>query len=137
MNFFYRLSLIPLAILALYATNLRRTHAGTMVDTKLSLVIDVSGSVSTSEYNLQMDGYAAAFRSSGVQNLILNGPLGRIAVNTTFFASSATTPTAFQLLDDAASINGYADFLDNATRPTGIGTSTEIADGITPSSQAW
>ncbi len=95
------------------------------VDLELSLVIDVSGSVSSSEYNLMMDGYASAFRDLAIQSNILGGTHGAIAVNTVFFASSAFTTglDAFSLLNSAAAINAYADTLDNFVRPGSGGTS--------------
>ncbi|WP_052760967.1 DUF1194 domain-containing protein [Sedimenticola thiotaurini] len=103
------------------------------VDLELSLVIDVSGSVSTSEYNLMMDGYANAFRDATIQNNILstaNGDLGQIAVNVVFFASNfyTTALDTFTLLDSAAAINTFADTLDNFARPGGGGT--DIFDGV-------
>ncbi|ADJ28700.1 DUF1194 domain-containing protein [Nitrosococcus watsonii] len=100
------------------------------VDLELSLVIDVSGSVNTSEYNLQMDGYANAFRDSSIQNNILGGSEGSIAVNTIFFSSSAFTTILddFVLLDSNTTINDYAQQLDDFTRP-GSG-STDIQDGM-------
>ncbi|MCX6613339.1 MAG: DUF1194 domain-containing protein [Acidobacteria bacterium] len=96
------------------------------VGTRLSLVIDVSGSVTTAEYNLQMDGYGAAFRNAANQALIVNG--GGIAVNYVFFASSATTASTWTLLSDVASINAYATVLENVARP--FSSSTGIAGGI-------
>jgi hypothetical protein len=97
------------------------------VDLELSLVIDVSGSVSTAEYNLMMDGYANAFRDATIQNNILStdgGDLGAIAVNVVFFASTAFTTAldSFVLLDSLAAINSFADTLDNFIRPGSGGT---------------
>ncbi|MCH9672492.1 MAG: DUF1194 domain-containing protein [Gammaproteobacteria bacterium] len=92
------------------------------VDLELSLVIDVSGSVSGSEYDLQMDGYAGAFRDAAVQNAILGGANGGIAVNAVFFSSSAQELIPFTLLDTVASINAFADTLDNFARPFSGGT---------------
>jgi hypothetical protein len=96
------------------------------VGTRLSLVIDVSGSVDTSEYNLQMDGYGSAFRNAANQALIING--GGIAVNYVFFASSATTASTWTLLSDVASINAYATVLEGLARP--FSSSTGIAGGL-------
>jgi hypothetical protein len=97
------------------------------VDLELSLVIDVSGSVSTAEYNLMMDGYANAFRDATIQSNILStagGDIGAIAVNVVFFASSAFTTAldSFVLLDSLAAINSFADTLDNFLRPGSGGT---------------
>ncbi|MGI9333199.1 MAG: DUF1194 domain-containing protein [Gammaproteobacteria bacterium] len=98
------------------------------VDLELSLVIDVSGSVNTDEYNLQMDGYANAFRDADVQNAILNGSNGAIATNVVFFASSAAQGIAFTLLDSFAAIDAFANQLDTIARPFGGGT--DIFDGV-------
>lgn len=40
------------------------------LDLELSLLVDVSGSVSGSEFSLQRGGYSAAFRSGRLQDLI-------------------------------------------------------------------
>ncbi len=97
----------------------------TPVDLGLSLVIDISGSVDTSEYNLQMDGYANAFRNSAIQANILGGTYGAIGVNVVFFASDyyASTLDTFAILDDTASIDAFADTLDNFGRLGSGGTS--------------
>ena len=97
------------------------------VNLELSLVIDVSSSVSSSEYDLQMDGYANAFRDPTIQSNILGGSNGAIGVNTVFFSSNTfTTPLdTFVLLDSASAINGYADTLDGFTRPGSGGTNIQ------------
>ncbi len=94
------------------------------VDLALSLVIDVSGSVSTAEYNLQMDGYANAFRNSTIQSNMLGGAFGITAVNVVFFASGfyTTALDSFALLNSTAGINSFADTLDNFVRPGSGGT---------------
>lgn len=51
-----------------------------VVDLELVLAVDASASVSNSEYRLQMDGIAAAFRDAGVLKAIQSGPLERIGV---------------------------------------------------------
>lgn len=111
-------------------TALASSASAVPVDLGLSLVIDVSGSVSTSEYNLQMDGYANAFRSAAVQNNILGGTNGSIGVNVVFFASNffLTSLDSFSVLDSAANINAFADTLDTFGRPGGGGT--DIQDGV-------
>ena len=97
------------------------------VNLELSLVIDVSSSVSSGEYNLQMDGYANAFRDPTIQSNILGGSNGAIGVNTIFFSSNTfTTPLdTFMLLDSATAINSYADTLDSFTRPGSGGTNIQ------------
>ena len=63
----------------------------TSVDLELALLVDVSGSVNSSEYALQRDGYKNAFLSNAVQNAILGGTYKSIAVTYIEWDSSATT----------------------------------------------
>jgi len=94
------------------------------VDLALSLVIDVSGSVSTDEYNLQMDGYANAFRDATIQSNLLGGTNGQSAVNVVFFESNffTTALDSFVIFDDATDITTFADTLDTFVRPGSGGT---------------
>jgi uncharacterized protein (TIGR03382 family) len=96
-------------------------HASIAVDLELSLVCDVSGSIATSEFNLQRGGYSAAFRTPGIQSQITgttNGRLGRIAVNMVYWSGAAEQieVVPFTLLDSVASINAFADAIDATTR---------------------
>lgn len=54
--------------------------AQVVVDLELVLAVDASASVSNSEYRLQMDGIAAAFRDAGVLKAVQSGPLQSIGV---------------------------------------------------------
>lgn len=94
------------------------------VDLALSLVIDVSGSVSTAEYNLQMDGYANALRDPTIQANMLNGSHGNTAMNVVFFASNfiVTALDGFAVLASGAQINAFANLLDGFARPGSGGT---------------
>ncbi len=51
------------------------------VDLQLVLAVDVSGSVSAERFDLQRDGYAAAFRNRLVLDSVLSGPARAIAVS--------------------------------------------------------
>ena len=51
------------------------------VDLELVLAVDASGSVSDSEYTLQLSGIAAGFRDPAVRQAIRSGPAKAIAVN--------------------------------------------------------
>jgi hypothetical protein len=99
-----------------------------LVDLELSLVTDISGSVDLNEYNLQMDGYAQAFRNSVLHNAIGNGRNGQIAVNLVFFDDSASEGIGWTILTGAADANAFADLLDNLARPSSGGTNP--ASGI-------
>lgn len=100
---------------------------GQAVDAALVLLVDVSGSVDASEFNLQRSGYAQAFQSAAVQNAIAGGSLGRIAVSFIYWSSSNQQQVAvpWTLVGDAASANAFAGAVNNAGRPfsglTGIG----------------
>lgn len=99
--------------------------AATMVGTELLLSIDVSGSVSGSEFTLQRDGYAQAFESQSVIDAIEDSPNG-IAVALSYWA---TNDTALEIdwtqLTTAADSQAFADIIRNTPRngsgSTGVG----------------
>ncbi|SDJ06579.1 DUF1194 domain-containing protein [Lutimaribacter saemankumensis] len=101
------------------------------VDTLLSLVIDVSGSIDANEYNLQMQGYINAFKDTDIQNSIVdksNGREGAIAVNVVQFGSTAAEMLAFTVLDTIQAVSDFADSIAGITRKeSGL---TNIADGV-------
>ncbi|WP_299408411.1 DUF1194 domain-containing protein [uncultured Roseobacter sp.] len=100
------------------------------VSLELMLLTDTSGSVSSTDYNLIRNGYAAAFEDNEVQQKILNSSTGSIAVAVSFFDSFYRgLGTAWTLIDSVASANAYAQTLRNMNR-LGSG-STGLAAGIT------
>src|SRR6056297_2110812 len=106
----------------------------TTVDTVLSLVIDVSGSVDSAEYNTQVQGYVNAFNDSAVQDAIIDksdGRVGAIAVNVVQFASSAVEAIGFTILDADTDASNFASALSSMARSGSVGGLTDIADGIT------
>lgn len=126
-------TLSALLISGLFAT----TNAqATPVELELSLVIDVSGSISAAEYNLQMDGYAAAFRNATVINGILSYAQG-IAVNVVQFATNAAQTVSWTHLTDATSISNFANVLDNLARPGNLGSQTDVQDGMSASRSSF
>lgn len=106
----------------------------TPVDTQLQLLIDVSGSINSTEFNLQMDGYAAAFRDQTVIDNILdtdNGNRnGAMAAQVIFWSSNQTIGIDWTLLDSESDILSFANGLDNISRPGGIGNLTGIAGAL-------
>ena len=103
------------------------------VDMELSLVIDVSGSISTSEFTLQKQGYANAFLNATIQSNILsttNGQLGKIAANVIFFSDAVATRIGWTLLDSVADINNFAATINGLTRTPPTASSTDIRDGM-------
>ena len=89
------------------------------VDTELLLLVDVSGSVSTSEYNLMMKGYASAFRQSSVLESIQSGARGSIAVALAFWsaANQQKIGVDWTMISDQESANSFADSLGKLSRP--------------------
>ncbi len=105
------------------------------VDTVLSLVIDVSGSIDGGEYDLQMKGYEDAFRDSSIQNAITDtdggNRNGSIAVNLIQFGTSASERLGFFVIDSAQKATDFADAIAGVTRHsstlTGIGEGIQLA----------
>jgi len=97
------------------------------VDLELVLAIDASSSVDPTEWQLQRQGYAAAFRDQEIQAAIASGPNKRIALSVVVWAD-ATVPRwdsqwfMLALPDDS---ERFADFMANLPRipegGTGIG----------------
>lgn len=93
----------------------------TTVGLELALLIDVSGSVDTNEYNLQKGGYIQAFQSAAVQNAILGSQLGSIAVTFIEWSSAGeqSQTVAWTLINSAASSNAFATSIAATTRQFG------------------
>ena len=88
------------------------------VSTELSLLLDVSGSVSTTEFELQRTGYVNAFNSPGIQALIAAAP-GGIAVNMVMWSGTGqqTQVVAWQHLTNAATSSAFAASVAAVVRP--------------------
>ncbi len=89
------------------------------VDTELQLLVDISGSVDATEYNLQLQGYVDAFKNSTVQSSITNGTHGRIAVQFIYWSGPGQQQVMadWTLIDSAASANTFANALSALSRP--------------------
>ena len=93
------------------------------VDLELSLVVDVSGSIDSTDFNLQKSGYVNAFQSSQIINAIMaGGTYHAIAVNLVYFSDGAVQAVPWTLINDAASANAFATAVNNYTRPYSGGT---------------
>ncbi|WP_293265976.1 DUF1194 domain-containing protein [Neptunomonas sp.] len=129
-----RKSLIATAILAAALTT--NANAAVMVDLELQLLADVSGSVDSSEYALQLAGYSNAFRSAAVVNSILAGTNGGIAVQYIEWSGSSqqSTNIDWTLINSLASATAFADALDATTRAfsgsTAIGSAINYGSGL-------
>ncbi len=109
---------------------------GISVDTELMLLVDVSGSVDSTEYSLMMDGYQRAFRNSSVIDAIQSGENGSIAASVVFWsgASDQQIGVDWMLIDGAESANRFADSLSQTARPfsgmTAIGSGVDYGAGL-------
>jgi hypothetical protein len=108
-------------------------RAEELVDLELVLAIDASSSVDESEWALQMQGYAAAFRDQRVQAAVASGPNGRIGVAVLVWAD-ATVPkwnSDWVGLSTPAEAEAFAAFMSALARGaeggTGIGSGTAAA----------
>jgi hypothetical protein len=92
------------------------------VDVELQLLIDVSRSITDSEFVLQSGGYANAFLNPIIQNEILrvdNARIGSIAAQVIFWSKSSRQQVAvdWTLLDSSAAIDAFAGAINAAPRP--------------------
>ncbi|HUG26703.1 MAG TPA: DUF1194 domain-containing protein [Gemmatimonadales bacterium] len=103
---------------------------GQNVGVQLSLLVDVSGSVSESEFLLQRGGYVTAFQNAAIQAAIVNA--GGIAVNLVYWSSTAVQAVDWWHITDAASANAFAAAVAAAARPSSgtVGTQTAIGNAI-------
>lgn len=85
---------------------------------ELSLLIDVSGSVDATEYNLQKTGYVNAFNNATIQALIAAAP-GGVAVNFIQWSGAAQQQQSvgWTLLTNAASASAFAAAINGVARP--------------------
>lgn len=102
------------------------------VDTELLLLIDISGSVSDSEFDLMMGGYEAAFRSQTVIDAIGSGNEGSIAVGVAFWSgrSQQTFAVNYTKVSDAASGNAFADAIATASQSRPFRGRTGVAAAL-------
>lgn len=96
---------------------------------ELSLVIDVSGSITQAEYDLQALGYKNAFLDATVQNNILShAASGGIAVNVIQFSTTATQVISWTQLNDLTDITNFANALGTMARASN--GSTDVQSGM-------
>ncbi len=110
------------------------------VDLQLQLMIDVSNSISQSEFELQRQGYANAFKSTSVQNAITSLTNG-IAVSVAYFSTTASGATvsfnnpklSWVQLSTALDADNFGTSILSLTEPDPMGGGdgkTNIADAI-------
>jgi hypothetical protein len=126
----WRLTLVlPLLLSGVIAA--ARTAAAEPVSVQLVLAVDVSGSVDQSRFELQREGYAAAFRSAAVQQAIRSTTTGSIAVSMLQWTGPAlhVVVVDWTLINDAASAERFADAIAGSPRIL-FGGGTSISGAI-------
>ncbi|HUO07313.1 MAG TPA: DUF1194 domain-containing protein [Phycisphaerae bacterium] len=100
------------------------------VGMELALVVDVSGSIDTTEFNLQMTGYKNAFNDAAVQNAIA-GVNGGVAVALIEFDESQYLTLNWRVLSSATDASNFATAIGAAPRQgsgnTGVGDAIAYA----------
>lgn len=117
------------------------------VDLELALLVDVSGSISAAEYNLQKTGYVNAFTNPALWNAISQGAIGKIAVAYIEWSGSTQQSTLvnWTIIDSQASALAFSAAIQASTRAfsgqTGVGaaltfgTNSILQNGITSTRQ--
>lgn len=116
MKSFIKLSIMALIIL--FAAG-HQAHALTAVDIELALLVDVSASVNTTEFNLQKQGYADAFNNASIVSAIQSGNRGSIAASLIYWSSADDQSVAVDwfLINNSTTASNFATAITNSTRP--------------------
>jgi Protein of unknown function (DUF1194) len=91
----------------------------TSVDLELSLLVDVSGSVNSTEFNLQKQGYVNVFSNGSLFNdFISKGKEGKIAVNFIYWSSAGQQKEAvgWTLIDSVQASQDFANAINGSSR---------------------
>lgn len=101
------------------------------VDLQLALAVDASGSVNAHRFELQKQGYVAAFRDPQVVKAITSGMLGSVAVMMYQWTGPRmqVVVAPWTKIDDKASCEKFADMLAIAPRRL-FGGGTSIAGAV-------
>jgi hypothetical protein len=114
-------------IIALMFVSVNAAQASTVA---LSLVMDVSGSISDANFELQQDGYIAAINSIVPTN-------STVYLNVIQFGQNNVQEIGWTLINSAATKSSFTTSLDNLTR-AGINTgATAIGDAITAANASF
>ncbi|MDY6785997.1 MAG: DUF1194 domain-containing protein [Cyanobacteriota bacterium] len=108
------------------------SQAQIQVDTELSLLIDGSGSISSSDFTNQLSAYANVFNNPDFfndfsQSSLSQGGTGQFAVNLIQFSSGATEELPFALIDSVAASQAFASQISSISQSVGV---TNLAAGI-------
>ncbi len=128
-----RINYLKVATAVILLSTSSAAYSVTQVDIELQLLVDISGSINTQEYDLQLQGYQAAFESNNVQNAIINGSEGQIAVQLIMWSgpNQQSVMIDWTLVDSEGSADTLAASIGAIARPfsgwTAIGEAVEYA----------
>ena len=126
---------IMLATLAGAGTPAQAAGGSDAVDVELVLAVDVSLSMDDHSYQMEMQGYANAFRNPAVQEAIHMGGTGRVAVALMQWSGYGTykVSVGWTIVDGAGSADELADIISGTERMPGGSTSISgaIDKGLT------
>lgn len=101
------------------------------VGTALVLLVDVSGSIDNTEYDLQKNGIARAFRDPAVVKAIWNQPFGRMAIAVVEWSDTAIVVLPWTMIEDEGTSQVVATMIDSVVRTsrgsTALGTALAFA----------
>lgn len=130
-NLISKLRKVGLAALLLLPMS--QAHA-VAVDLELILLVDVSGSVDATDYNIQKTGYVNAFNNAAVVNAIESGAIGSIAATLVYWSDGQSQSVGWTEINDAASASAFATAINVAPRPfsggTGMTDALNFATGL-------
>lgn len=120
-----------LALAILFVVNVGERASAQPVDLQLVLAVDTSGSVSEARFELQKQGYVAAFRSPLLLKAIGSGTRQSIAVTMVQWTGPALqiVVVPWMLIKDEASMLAFADAIARAPRQL-FGGGTSISGAI-------
>lgn len=89
------------------------------VDTELLLLVDISGSTTSAQFDSMMTAYGRAMTSTAVIDAIQSGHTGKIATSVMFFGGNQSQSVAvgWMEISDLSSASNFASTMDAATRP--------------------
>jgi Protein of unknown function (DUF1194) len=127
----FRLRLVLFALAAWLAGAGGPVGAQTAVDLQLVLAVDASGSVSEQRFELQKQGYVAAFRNPALLRAVGSGPAHAIAVTMVQWTGPAmqVEVVPWVLVNDEASMRRLAAAIEAAPRRL-FGGGTSISGAI-------
>ncbi|MGD9805697.1 MAG: DUF1194 domain-containing protein, partial [Hyphomicrobiaceae bacterium] len=105
-------------LLAVMLASASRAGLADAVDLKLVLAVDASGSVSEQRFELQRQGYAAAFRHPRVLEAIRSGAHGKIAITMMQWTGPAlqVQVVPWKIIGSESEMHAFAGAIDTASR---------------------